>query len=313
MDALPLGDSRYAHLCGHHQQMTALFGAARWLKERAPALAARAAFIATPAEEFVDFDRREELRERGIVRWLSGKQELIERGVFRGFRWVVATHSARLSSGRAVNSVQRMNGFDVLRFSFKGKSAHAGASPHLGRNAQNAASLFLQACAFLREGFDEEKHIRIHPVMRLTPGQPINLVPEAAFAETYARGVDGVAIFETVGKLGAAAQGCGSALGIEVGTEHIRGYAPFAVDARLHGLLGAEARDRGVEFVEEPFSAASTDMGDVSRLVPSIILGLPGTNGLLHQVDFRTADEEAAYVFSAELLAGFIQRLLGAA
>jgi len=309
MDALPSASPAYAHLCGHHQQMTVMYGAACLLLTRAPGSLEQTAFIATPAEEYVDLARREELRRAGAVRWLSGKQELIERGIFSGFRHVVATHSAQLPGRRSVSSVVSMNGFDVLRFAFHGKSAHAGATPHLGRNAQNAASLFLQACAFLREGFDEEKHIRIHPILRLNPDQAVNLIPDAAFVETYARGVDLETVEETVRRLSAAAAGCATALGIDVKTERVRGYAPFHVDSGLHDALRKSAGDRGIEFIEDRFSAASSDMGDVSRLVPSIIVGLPGTNGLLHQSGFKVTDEESAYVFGAELLAGLIQRL----
>jgi amidohydrolase len=309
MDALPAAAPSYAHLCGHHQQMAVMYGAACRLQEAAPEALARVAFIATSAEEYVDLERREELRRTGAVRWLSGKQELIERGVFSGFRRVIATHSAMLPGSRAVNSVVAMNGFDALRFSFHGKSAHAGASPHLGRNAQNAASLFLQACAFLREGFDEDKHIRIHPILKLRPDQAINLVPDAAFVETYARGVDVPAIEETVRRLSAAAGGCAAALGIELDTERIRGYAPFHVDPDLHEALRSMTAREGIDFVEDRFSAASSDMGDVSQVVPSIIVGLPGTNGLLHQTGFRVTDELAAYVFGSEVVAGLLEKL----
>ncbi len=259
--------------------------------------------------EYVDLERREELRRAGSVRWLSGKQELVERGILSGFHRVVATHSAPLPGSRTVNSVVAMNGFDVLRFSFHGKSAHAGASPHLGRNAQNAASLFLQACAFLREGFDEEKHIRIHPILKLRPDQAVNLVPDAAFVETYARGVDPQTIEETVRRLGAAAGGCAAALGIELDTRRIRGYAPFHVDPGLHEALRSMAEGEGIDFVQDTFSAASSDMGDVSQVVPSIIVGLPGTNGLLHQTGFAVTDELAAFVFGSEVVAGLLKKL----
>ncbi len=318
MDALPSGRSpdgsgpSYSHLCGHHQQMTVMYGAACLLQEHAPGSLAHVAFLATPAEEYVELERREDLRRAGLVRALSGKQELIERGILAGFRQVVATHSALLPGHRSVNSVVAMNGFDVLRYAFRGKSAHAGAAPHLGRNAQNAAGLFLQACAFLREGFDEEKHIRIHPVLRLRPDQAVNLIPDVAFVETYARGVDAETVEETVRRLTAAAEGCAAALGIGLETERVRGYAPFHVDPGLHDALRRTAGDMGIDFIEDRFSAASSDMGDVSRLVPSLIVGLPGTNGLLHQSDFKVTDEQSAYVFGAELLAGLILRLLAA-
>jgi metal-dependent amidase/aminoacylase/carboxypeptidase family protein len=147
-----------------------------------------------------------------------------------------------------VRSVLKMNGFEVLRFNFRGTSAHAGAHPHLGKNAQNAAALFLQACAFLREEFPEERHIRIHPVLHLKAEQALN----------------------------------------------------FAVDPDLHDLLRDCAAEEGVEFAEEEFSAASSDMGDVSQIKPSIIIGLPGTNGRFHSPEFRVVDEQAAYVFPSE-------------
>jgi len=74
MDALPAGGEpssgesapdlgAYAHTCGHHLQMTALFGSARLLAEQDPGLLAQVAFLATPAEEYVDLERREGLRQ----------------------------------------------------------------------------------------------------------------------------------------------------------------------------------------------------------------------------------------------------------
>jgi metal-dependent amidase/aminoacylase/carboxypeptidase family protein len=86
----------------------------------------------------------------------------------------VATHAAAVQPGE-VSSVLAMNGFEVLHWTFRGVAAHAGAHPHRGRNAQNAGALFLQACAFLRESFPEDRHVRIHPVLRLPPDQPVTI------------------------------------------------------------------------------------------------------------------------------------------
>ena len=298
MDGLPTGvGGGYQHSCGHHLQMTALYGTARNLRHSAPDLLSRIAFIATPAEEYLDFDRRETLRHQNRIGHYSGKQELIQRGLFRSFRRIVATHAAQMESDRMVSSVLKMNSFEVLRFNFRGTSAHAGAHPHLGRNAQNAASLFLQACAFLREEFPEDRHIRIHPVLRLKPDQAVNFIPDLALVESYVRAVDRETVREVVDRLCAAAQGCAKAIGLEVETERIPGYAPFSVDLELHDLLRSTAEEEGVEFVEEEFSTASSDMGDVSQIKPSIIVALPGTNGRFHSLEFRVVDEQAGYVF----------------
>jgi amidohydrolase len=318
MDALPqpggaapgLGSAgACAHTCGHHLQMAALFGAACLLRERHPELAPLVAFLATPAEEYVELERREALRREGRVRALSGKQELLQRGAFAGFQAVVATHAAAVQPGE-VSSVLAMNGFEVLHWTFRGVAAHAGAHPHRGRNAQNAAVLFLQACAFLRESFPEDRHVRIHPVLRLPPDQPVNLIPETAAVETYVRAVDPETVEGTARRLEAAAAGCAAAIGVEVGAERLSGYAPFRADPRLHALLRETVEARGLRFVEEPFSAASSDMGDVSQLKPAIIVGLPGTNGLLHEDGFRVTDEREAYVLPAELLADYLRHLL---
>jgi amidohydrolase len=314
MDGLPTDvDGGYRHSCGHHLQMTALYGTARDIREKAPDLLPRIAFIATPAEEYLDFDRRETLRRRSRIRYFSGKQELIARGLLSSFRRIVATHAAGLASDRMVSSVLKMNGFEVLRFNFRGTSAHAGAHPHLGKNAQNAASLFLQACAFLREEFPEDRHIRIHPVLRLRPDQAVSFIPDLAVVESYVRAVDRQTVQEVADKLCAAAQGCARAIGLEVETERIPGYAPFAADPQLHDLLRSTAADQGVQFMEEEFSAASSDMGDVSQIKPSIIVGLPGTNGRFHSPDFRVVDERAAYVFPSQFLSRYLQRLAGLA
>lgn len=306
MDALPNpGTGGYIHSCGHHMQGTVLYGAARFLAVHHPEVLKHLVFVPVPAEEYIELDRRAEHARTAGLAFLSGKLELLHRGFFDGFEAAVATHAAA-GSGRFINSVRLMNGFLVMRFVFRGTAAHAGAQPHRGRNAQNAAALFLQACAFLRETFDEERHIRIHPVMKLAEGQSVNLIPDYAFVETYVRAAAAASIEETVVKLEAAAAGCAEALGVTCDTERSDGYDPFVVDGRLHDLAARGAESAGVPFIDEAFSAASSDMGNISQVLPAVILGLPGSNGRFHNPDFRVVDEEAAYVFSSEFLAEYL-------
>lgn len=310
MDALPNpGAGGYIHSCGHHLQGTVLYGAARRLTEANPEALRHIVFAAVPAEEYIELDRRAEYARKAGLSRLSGKQELLRRGFFEGFEAVIATHAAA-GEGLFINSVLLMNGFSVQTFTFRGTSAHAGAQPYRGRNAQNAAALFLQACAFLRETFQEDRHIRIHPVMRLAEGQSVNLIPDYAFVETYVRASSSDDVDETAGKLEAAASGCAQALGVECTAERSAGYAPFIVDPALHGLAARRAEKEGVPFVEEPFSAASSDMGDISRVKPAIIIGLPGSNGRFHNPGFRVIDEEAAYVFSSGFIADYLADLI---
>jgi hypothetical protein len=60
------------------------------------------------------------------VRALSGKQELLERGAFAAYEAVLATHAAAVRPGE-VSCVLAMNGFEVLRWSFRGAPARGAA------------------------------------------------------------------------------------------------------------------------------------------------------------------------------------------
>ncbi|MEA1910637.1 MAG: amidohydrolase [Spirochaetota bacterium] len=312
MDALPLpGDpkNRYIHSCGHHVQMTALYGTAVLLKKEDPELLKKISFIAIPAEEYIDFDKREKLINNNKISLMSGKLELIKRGIFTSPKIVVSTHSAPFKSKKFISSVLNMAGFEVMHFSFQGKTSHGGAAPHLGVNAQNAASLFLQASAFLRESFDEEKHIRIHPILKLDNNQSVNLIPEHVTVETYVRGADTKAVKKVVEQLSKAAEGCAEAIGAKVEITIKQGYKPFTADPVLHNMIKKTAEDLNIKFIEEQYSSASSDVGDISQLKPTVMLGLPGVNGKFHNPDFRVTDEEAAYIFPAKFLAKYLRKV----
>ncbi|MFP4331136.1 MAG: M20/M25/M40 family metallo-hydrolase [Spirochaetaceae bacterium] len=310
MDALPLGGGRYRHMCGHHQQLTALLGTASEMRSSAPDLLEVVSFIAFPGEEYVELERREEIRAAGTITYLSGKQEMLHRGLLDGYRAVIATHTAGLPAKPSINSVRRMNGFEELAFLFRGLSAHAGAAPHNGRNAQNAGSLFLQAAAFLRERFREEEHIRIHPVLRLPPEQPVSFIPDTVRVETYVRGATPEAVGRTTDELIQAAEGCATAIGVEVEVTRRPGYLPLKTNETLHRLVGETASELGIPFDDEAFGSASTDVGDISQRIPAVIVGLPGTNGALHRPDFQTVDEELAYEFPPRFLIPYLRNVI---
>ncbi len=313
MDALPVpGDpeNKYIHSCGHHVQMTALYGAALLVKEKEPELLKHISFIAIPAEEYIDFDKRKVLINNKKIKFMSGKLELISRGVFDSPQIVISTHSAAFKNKKYISSVLNMAGFKVMKFSFKGRASHAGAAPHLGINAQNAASLFLQACAFLRESFNEEEHIRIHPILKLDSNQSVNLIPEHVIVETYVRAADKDTVDEVVRQLSSAAFGCAGSIGAEVDIFINEGYEPFKEDLNLHKLVKETAEYLNIEFIEEKYSSASSDVGNISQKKPTIMLGLPGANGKFHNPDFRIIDEEAAYVFPSQFLAEYLKRVV---
>lgn len=313
MDALPNpsnGEATYIHSCGHHQQMVALVETARLVAELGGDLLDRVAFLAIPGEEYIELPRRRALKEEGKISFLSGKLELLHRGYFAHSPYVVSTHSASPRGSCFINSVLKMSGFKVVSFRFVGQSAHAGAQPHRGINAQSAASLFLQASALLRERVIEEAHVRFHPIITLPENQSVNLIPATAYGETYVRAASSEEVENWVEKLATAAEGCAKAVGARVEVDVQPGYAPFEAAPQLHTLAGRVAEREGVLFTEEEYSSASSDVGDISQCTPTIMLGLPGSNGKFHSPDFQILDPDTAFRFPGKYIASYLLELL---
>ncbi len=72
-------------------------------------------------------------------------------------------------------------------FTFKGKSAHAAASPHKGVNALRGVLLTFNCVDSLREHLRQD--VRIHGIVT-KGGAAVNVVPELAQAEFACRALD---------------------------------------------------------------------------------------------------------------------------
>ena len=74
-----------AHACGHHAQIGMMLGVATALKHSGvmPDLGGRVTFMAVPAEEFIEIEWRDEMRQQGKIEFLGGKPELGETGRVR--------------------------------------------------------------------------------------------------------------------------------------------------------------------------------------------------------------------------------------
>jgi hypothetical protein len=92
----------------------------------------------------------------------------------------------------------------------------------------------------------------------------------------------------------------------------VPGYLPRIVS---RGLAEAYKRNAvalvGEEGWWEPtFGAGSTDMGDVSHIMPAIEAQAKGTTGTGHGADYAICDPEAAYILPAKAAAGTLIDLL---
>ena len=68
------------HACGHHSQMAAMLGAGYGLDVVKEFLQGEVVMVAVPAEEYIEIDYRNRLRQEGKLEFFGGKQEFIRVG-----------------------------------------------------------------------------------------------------------------------------------------------------------------------------------------------------------------------------------------
>ncbi|MEL7625134.1 MAG: amidohydrolase [Clostridiales bacterium] len=302
-----------AHSCGHNSQIAAMLGAAMGLVPFMEHLDGQAVFVGVPAEEYVELEFRERLRREGKIRFFGGKQEFIRLGILDDVDMGLMIHSHAGVEERKFLLDCDSSGFLGKLIAFTGKEAHAGAEPHMGINALNAASLAMMAINSQRETFREADRIRVHPIIT-KGGDLVNIVPADVRMETYVRGRNIKAVVDAAAKVDRALKGSAYAIGAEVKITNVPGYLPLIQNQRLNSLfagnsaqlLGEENNLTGYELM------GSTDAGDVSSLMPLIHVSTGGYAGTAHSKDFAICDPEMAYVMPAKAMAMTVIDLLWA-
>ena len=302
-----------AHTCGHFLQMTTMLAAATGLMEAGilPELCGDVVFFAVPAEEYVEIEYRRRLLEEGKLHYLCGKDELIYEGHFDDIDMAMMMHSQGNMPQKAVAIGQSSNGFLVKLVRYVGKTAHAANAPHEGINALNAACLGIMGINALRETFQEKDVVRVHPIIT-KGGDLVNSVPADVRMELYVRAASMEAIEGTHKRVEAALRAGGAAVGAETRVETIPGMLPLRCCGALNDLFTANVTmlAPGTEIVDAGHFSASTDMGDLSHIMPAIHPFIGGADGSLHTKDFRVTDFAAAVLTPAKAFAGMVVDLL---
>ncbi len=297
-----------AHSCGHNAMIASLAGVAYALKGTGimEELDGDIALMAVPAEEYVEIEYRNKLREEGKIHFLGGKQEFIRLGEMDDIDIMVMQHAYSNDNMENVKAVAQidMNGFVGKLIRYIGKEAHAGAAPHLGINALNAATLGLQAVAMLRETFQEKDQIRVHPIIT-KGGELVNVVPADVRLETFIRGNNLEAIMDANAKVTRAFKAGGDAIGAQTIITDLPGYLPLETCEELRDI----AYNNLIELLPKesvlktaPRMTGSTDAGDLAHLIPCVHTYFLGAKGALHSEDFEIIDKELSYITTAKTL-----------
>ncbi|MGA2991191.1 MAG: amidohydrolase [Candidatus Korobacteraceae bacterium] len=302
-----------AHACGHNAQIAGLLGAAMGLVESRAMeqLAGCVALFAVPAEEYVDIAWRAEQVKAGRIEFFGGKPELLRLGHLDDIDMAMMIHMTfRPEEKKAAVPVSH-NGFVGKTARYVGKASHAGGTPHLGINALYAAHVGLAAINALRETFRDEDSIRVHPIIT-QGGSQVNVIPADVRLETYVRGKTLEAIVDAARKVDRALRAGALALGAKVEIETWPGYMPMTCDPiMIEHFRGNAAALVGEEnYGESGHQTGSTDMGDLSQVMPVLHPYLGGARGAGHGPDYEIVDKPLAYVTMAKMLAAMAVDML---
>lgn len=302
-----------AHACGHHAQMAAMIGCAIAMADPdvQKCLAGTVNFLAVPAEEYIDADKRARLKKEGIE-FCCGKSEMIRTGVFDDTDIALTTHVHMVPVEEDFYlGNPACNGYSAERVTVRGKAAHGAIDPWNGVNALSITTSAIQMMGLMRETFREEDHVRLHNVIRKA-GDVINSVPDEAIVETKVRAASLDKICEITDMVNRAYAGSAYAFGGKIEMEKLQGYMPIIPRAADNALIKA-ADDLGLNYrtvQKGDFNNACTDVGDLSHLVPVVNFTFKGFEGKLHGADFKITDPEKAYILPAKLLALTVYKLL---
>ena len=309
-DSLSSGAS---HTCGHNIQIAGMLGIAIGLIKSGvyKDLGGKIDFIATPAEEFIEIDYRSKLKEKGVIQYFGGKQELIRNGAFDDVDMAVMFHALDTGDKKVlVGPVS--NGFIGKDIRFIGREAHAGNAPYKGVNALNAALLAINNINAQRETFEDSDKVRIHPIIT-KGGDIVNVVPADVRMESYTRARTVQAMVDANKKVNRALIAGAMAVGANIEIKELPGYLPILKhqqmeDILFENLIGLEITKD--DIIQGGDFTGSFDLGDVSHIMPTLHPMFGGIRGELHSKDYCIVDEEYIYLEPAKALALTIIDLL---
>ena len=278
----PLLNGAPGHGCGHNMFGAGSLGAALAIKELIAAgkLKGTIRFYGTPAEED-----------------LAGKVYMARAGLFNDLDVCLDWHpdyenKANMQSSQAVTD---------YTISFKGKSAHAAADPWNGRSALDAAELFNVGVNFLREHV--KPSVRMHYVYTKA-GKVPNVIPDEASVWLWIRDSKRSGVAEVSERMKDIAKGAALMAGVqydiklnsglyellinETGAKTLQSNMNFVGPVKYtkeelafgdtvmkeYGLesKGISGTIKPLEVTKEDPVGGSTDVGDVSYIVPEITL-----------------------------------------
>jgi amidohydrolase len=264
-DALP----KMGHGCGHNIIASSAVGAAVASKSTIDQLGGSVVVLGTPGEEV-----------------FGGKIDMVKAGTFKEIDVAMIVHP----NLRNMVAIQAL-ACSSLEVEFFGQPAHAAAQPYRGINALEAMILAFTSINSLRQHIRSEA--RIHGIIT-DGGEAPNVVPAHSAAVFLVRAPDNDYLAELKDKVLNCFTGASVASGARLEYRwRERAYAPMKNNATLAELFkqNLESLGRHVEAFDPRFGFGSTDMGNVSQVVPSIhpTIAIASPEVFIHTQEFASA------------------------
>ena len=163
----------------------------------------------------------------------------------------------------------------------------------------------------IRERFRDSDYVRFHPIIN-SGGDLVNVIPDYVTMESYTRAASVEALSLYNKDINRALKAGADAVGATCEIKDLPGYLPLRPDPAMRGLLQANAETLfGKENVGvAEHSAGSTEMGDVSHIMPVVHPWVGCVKGILHGASFELSNADVAFEKSPEVLAMTIIDLL---
>lgn len=292
-DALP----EIGHACGHNIIAASAVGAALALAEVADELGLTVALLGTPAEESG-----------------GGKELMLRAGTFDDVAVAVMVHPGPTDIAGA-----RSLALSEVTVGYRGKESHAAVAPHMGLNAGDAVTVAQVAIGLLRQQLAPGQ--MTHGIVT-DGGQAVNVIPGVAALKYAMRAIESDSLRELEGRMYACFAAGALAAGCEYEIEEAGpAYAELRPDAWLVDVFRDEMRRLGRDpvpaAVEAGLPLGSTDMGNVTHLLPGIhpVIGVDAGGATVHQRAFAAAaagpSADRAVVDGAVMLARTVVALAG--
>jgi amidohydrolase len=264
-DALP----KLGHACGHNLIATSAVGAGVAAKRAVDTFGGSVMVIGTPGEELY-----------------GGKVIMAERGAFDDVDMAMIVHPG--GGNRVVMNTLACQTLDV---EFFGRAAHAAAKPEAGINALEAMIQSYNAINSLRQHIREKA--RIHGIIT-NGGEAANIVPAHTAASFIVRAEDDRYLDELKERVINCFAGAARATGAELKCrwDEVR-YAAMLNNVTTARLFRSNMKSLGhnIRLGDATLWSGSTDVGNVSQLVPAIqpLVAIAPDDVLIHSPRFAEA------------------------